>query len=93
MTKTFLEKIKELREEWIQFKANVDMLMTTTQTAIDNANKTMDGIQDTLKTIQGTLDYYGKFIQTLQKDYESLRDKVDTHIKEKTGRPWWAWWK
>lgn len=59
MTETLLEKIQKLRDEWMQFKSNVATLMSSTQTAIDNANETMDEIQSTLATIQKTMEDYG----------------------------------
>jgi uncharacterized coiled-coil DUF342 family protein len=87
MTETILEKIQKLKEEWMQFKSNVNTLMTTTQTAIDNANKTMDEIQKTLETIQQTMDSYDGFINELRDDYNRLKVRVEEHIKKH--RWWW----
>lgn len=94
MTKTILQKLRELKDEWVQFKDNVETLVTTTQEAVNNANKTMNEVQDTLDTIQNTLDDYGHFIRTLQQDYDSLRAKVQSIINNQSQpkKPWWVWW-
>ena len=92
MVKTIFERVKEMKEEWIQFKGDIVSITSKTVEALNNANKTMDEINKTLDTIQVTLDDYGKFIRTLQDDYVRLRQKVDGLVSTKPKKPWWMPW-
>jgi len=77
MTKTLIEKLKEIKEEFERWKKILERMVTNVENLTETTDKTMKEIIKMVKTANETINEIDGFVTKLSTDYDKMRKELD----------------